>query len=196
MTHRLSSSSEEEDDDWCPPLPARTYLTDTTREDVSILPRKADDLLYAATLTSSPQRDAHNPSNSPRLQHFDLLARHHLGTQSNPDLFSNFKAQQSKVRHASQWADDFKEEGPEEGQSRRSFVPCVFESHFKEAAHKQCHALCNLVYDVTQQEAFLHENHVAFSQSTAQCSLVSSKFPEHDIGLMSCQDNLLLRRLI
>ncbi|XP_029027019.1 roundabout homolog 2 isoform X2 [Betta splendens] len=112
------SSEEEEEDDWCPPLPARTYLMDTSKEEISSLPRKPDDVSYAATLMSSPQRGTHNPSDSPRLQHFDLLARHHSGTQSNPDLFGNFKARDaSKARHGNQWADDFKEESPKEGRS-------------------------------------------------------------------------------
>ncbi|KAK2847413.1 hypothetical protein Q5P01_010412 [Channa striata] len=114
-------SSEEEDDDWCPPLPARTYLMDTSREELSCLPCKPDELSYAATLRSSPQRDTHKPGDSPRLQHFDLLARHHSGSpvsQSNPDLFTNSKTlDASEVHHTSQWADDFKEEGLGKGQS-------------------------------------------------------------------------------
>ncbi|XP_067364559.1 roundabout homolog 2-like isoform X1 [Channa argus] len=114
-------SSEEEDDDWCPPLPARTYLMDTSREELSRLPCKPDELSYAATLKSSPQRDTHNPSDSPRLQHFDLLARHHSGSpvsQSNPDLFTNSKTRDaSEVDNTSQWADDFKEECLSKGQS-------------------------------------------------------------------------------
>ncbi|XP_029302906.1 roundabout homolog 2 isoform X2 [Cottoperca gobio] len=105
-------SSEEEDDNWCPPLPARTYLMDASREELSSLPSKPDELFYAATLMSSPQRDTHKPSDSARLQHFDLLARHHSGSQvsqSNPNLFTNTKAQVSgKVYHTSQWAEDFK----------------------------------------------------------------------------------------
>uniref|UniRef100_A0A3B4GEW1 Roundabout homolog 2-like n=1 Tax=Pundamilia nyererei TaxID=303518 RepID=A0A3B4GEW1_9CICH len=89
----LSLSSEEEDDDWCPPLPARTYLMDTSREELPSLPSKPAELSYAATLTSPHQQDASKPNDSPRLQHFDLLARHHLVSQSNPDLFTNMKAQ-------------------------------------------------------------------------------------------------------
>ncbi|XP_071352441.1 roundabout homolog 2 isoform X2 [Trachinotus anak] len=110
-------SSEEEDDDWCPPLPARTYLMDTSREELSSLPSKPD----AATLIASPQRDTHKPGDSPRLQHFDLLARHHSGSQvsqSNPDLFTDTKAQDaSEVYHTSQWADSFKGESLGKGQS-------------------------------------------------------------------------------
>ncbi|XP_056296813.1 roundabout homolog 2-like isoform X2 [Pseudoliparis swirei] len=47
-------SSGGEDDNWCPPLPARTYLMDASREELSSLPSK---LPYAATLMSTPQRD-------------------------------------------------------------------------------------------------------------------------------------------
>ncbi|XP_022067375.2 roundabout homolog 2 isoform X1 [Acanthochromis polyacanthus] len=112
-------SSEEEDDDWCPPLPARTYLMDASKEELSILPPKLEDLSYTATLMSYPQRDATKPTDSPRLQHFDLLARHHSQvSQSNPDLFTNTKARDaSEVYHTSQWADDFKGESLGKGQS-------------------------------------------------------------------------------
>ncbi|XP_054458340.1 roundabout homolog 2 isoform X1 [Anoplopoma fimbria] len=114
-------SSGEEDDNWCPPLPARTYLMDISREELSSLPSKPDKLSYAATLMSSPQRETHNPGNSPRLQHFDLLARLHSGSQvsqSNPDLFTNTKAQVAgEIHHPSQWAEDFKGENLGKGQS-------------------------------------------------------------------------------
>ncbi|XP_068572245.1 roundabout homolog 2 isoform X4 [Cebidichthys violaceus] len=107
-------SSGEEDDNWCPPLPARTYLMDPPREEPSSLASKPDKLSYAATLMSTPQRDAHKPSDGPRLQHFDLLARHHSGSQvsqSNPDLFNNTKAQLAReIYHAGQWAEDLKGE--------------------------------------------------------------------------------------
>ncbi|XP_042270840.1 roundabout homolog 2 isoform X1 [Thunnus albacares] len=115
------SSEEEDSEDWCPPLPARTYLMDTSREELSSLPPKPDELSYTATLMSSPQRDALKLGDSPRLQHFDLMARHHSGSQvsqSNPDLFTNAKAQDaSEVYHTSQWADDFKGESLSKGQS-------------------------------------------------------------------------------
>uniref|UniRef100_UPI0009B373AC roundabout homolog 2 n=1 Tax=Monopterus albus TaxID=43700 RepID=UPI0009B373AC len=104
-------SSEEEDDDWCPPLPVRTYLMDTSKEELSSLPSKPDELSYTATLMHSPGRDTHKPSDSLQPQDFDLLARHHSNSQvsqSNPDLFSNTGAQDaSEVHHSSQWADDF-----------------------------------------------------------------------------------------
>ncbi|XP_068440521.1 roundabout homolog 2 isoform X2 [Clinocottus analis] len=108
-------SSGEEDDNWCPPLPARTYLMDASREELSGLPSKPDQLSYAATLTSTPERDAREPSDSPaRLQHFDLLARHHSGSQvsqSNPDLCTNTKVQVAgAVYHTNHWAEDLKGE--------------------------------------------------------------------------------------
>ncbi|XP_019944140.2 roundabout homolog 2 isoform X1 [Paralichthys olivaceus] len=106
-------SSEEEDEDWCPPLPARTYLMDASREEISSLPSKTDDLSYAATLMAFPQRDTHKPSNSPRLHSFDLLTRQHLGSQvsqSNPDLFTNKARDVSELYHTNQWADNFKGE--------------------------------------------------------------------------------------
>nr|XP_020510289.1 roundabout homolog 2-like isoform X1 [Labrus bergylta] len=109
-------SSEEEDDDWCPPLPARTYLMDTSREEVSSLPSKPDELSHAPTRLSSPQRDTHKPSDSPRLQHFDLLARHQV-SQSNPDLFTTKTRDASEVYHTRQWAEDLKGESLSKGQS-------------------------------------------------------------------------------
>uniref|UniRef100_A0A3Q3MRP0 Uncharacterized LOC113144758 n=1 Tax=Mastacembelus armatus TaxID=205130 RepID=A0A3Q3MRP0_9TELE len=124
--------SEQEEDDWCPPLPARTYLMDTSKEELSSLPSKPDELSYTATLVSSPQRDTHKPNNSPRLQHFDLLACHHSGSQvsqSNPDLFTSTKTQDaSAVHHSSQWADDFKGESLNNGQFEFSFMPHSFGS--------------------------------------------------------------------
>ncbi|XP_073342149.1 roundabout homolog 2 [Pagrus major] len=118
-------SSEEDDDDWCPPLPARTYLMDASREELSSLPSKPTELSYAATLTCSPQRDTHKPSESPRLQHIDLLTRHQSGSQvsqSNPDLFTNnTKAREAgEAYHTRQWAEDFKGESLGKGQSPAS----------------------------------------------------------------------------
>ncbi|XP_053279284.1 roundabout homolog 2 [Pleuronectes platessa] len=114
-------SSEEEDDDWCPPLPARTYLMDASREEISSLPSKTDDLSYAATLMAFPQRDTHKPGDSLRLHSFDLLTRQHLGSQvsqSNPDLFTNTKARDvSGMYHTNQWADNFRGESYSKGPS-------------------------------------------------------------------------------
>ncbi|XP_042342301.1 roundabout homolog 2 isoform X2 [Plectropomus leopardus] len=112
-------SSEEEDDNWCPPLPARTYLMETSREELSSPPSKPDELSCAATLKSSPQRETHKLSDSPRLQHIDLLARQHSQvSQSNPDLFTSTKTRVAgELYHTSQWAEDFKGESLGKGQS-------------------------------------------------------------------------------
>lgn len=131
----LQRSPEEEDDNWCPPLPARTYLMDAFREELSGFSSKSDELCYAATLVSSPQRDPQRRSESSRLNHFDLLARHQLGSQvsqSDPDLFAT-KDQDHKIH---QWAEDFTREGLSKGQHgpppmsmspvfRRDFFPSI-----------------------------------------------------------------------
>uniref|UniRef100_A0A3B5LT76 Roundabout, axon guidance receptor, homolog 3 (Drosophila) n=1 Tax=Xiphophorus couchianus TaxID=32473 RepID=A0A3B5LT76_9TELE len=106
--------SEEEDDDWCPPLPARTYLMDSYREDGSDLPSRPEEV------TPSPQHDAPQPGDSPHIQHFDLLVRHQQSqvSQSNPDLFPNTKALEASdlYNHSSQWADNFRGESLGKGQ--------------------------------------------------------------------------------
>ncbi|KAL3057510.1 hypothetical protein OYC64_007888 [Pagothenia borchgrevinki] len=114
----MPHSSEEEDENWCPPLPARTYLMDGSREELSSLPSKPDEPFLSETLMSSPQRDTLQPSDIARLQHFDLLARQHSEvSQSNPNLFTNTKAHvPGKVYHTSQWAEDFKGESLGKGQ--------------------------------------------------------------------------------
>ncbi|XP_034053795.1 roundabout homolog 2 isoform X1 [Gymnodraco acuticeps] len=114
----MPHSSEEEDENWCPPLPARTYLMDASREELSGLPSKPDEPFLSETLMSSPQRDTLQPSDIARLQHFDLLARQHSEvSQSNPNLFTNTKAHvPGKVYHTSQWAEDFKGESLGKGQ--------------------------------------------------------------------------------
>ncbi|XP_029963962.1 roundabout homolog 2 [Salarias fasciatus] len=140
-----SSGEEDDDDDWCPPLPARTYLMDVSREELSSVPPRPEELSYSATLTVSPQRDAARSSDSPRLQHFDLLSRQHQVSQSNPDLFINAKARDGgEAYHTSQWADDLgkgqapaaapspaaaaahrsrsKKKTPRDGQSRRELL--------------------------------------------------------------------------
>lgn len=149
VLHRPSFSSEE-DDDWCPPLPARTYLMDSSREELSGLPSKPDELSYAATLMSSPQRDTHKPIESPRLQHFDLLARHQAGSQvsqSNPDLFTNTKARGAgEGYHTRQWAEDFKGESLGKGQFEFSLMPCIFASDFPRSSTQPHSVMYNLVY--------------------------------------------------
>ncbi|XP_056157846.1 roundabout homolog 2-like, partial [Lampris incognitus] len=121
-----TSSEDEEDDDWCPPLPARTYLTDGSKEELSGRhSTKGEELTFdpqsPTKLPPSPPQVAHKPGDSPRLQHFDLLARHRSAsqvTQSNPDLFTGMEARDiSEMYHVSQWADSFKGESPPSGQS-------------------------------------------------------------------------------
>lgn len=114
LTLHPTCSSEEEDDDWCPPLPARTYLMDTYKDEVSSLPSKLEELM------SSPERDAHKLTDSPRIQHFDLLVRHQESSQvsqSNPDHFTNTKAlEASDLYNSSQWVDHFRGESLSKGQ--------------------------------------------------------------------------------
>lgn len=167
-----SFSSEEEDDDWCPPLPARTYLMDSSREELSSLRSKPDELSYAATLMSSIQRDAHNPRDSPRLQPSDLFACHHSQiSQSDPDLFTNTKGRDgSEGTHTNQWADHFKGESLCKGQFEFTLKPHILESGFPGAGAQPHSVMYNSVSDVKE---FVHENHVAF----CQCSLASSGFP-------------------
>ncbi|CAG08901.1 unnamed protein product, partial [Tetraodon nigroviridis] len=126
-------SPEEEDDNWCPPLPARTYLMDASREELSGFSSKSDELCYAATLVSTPQRDPYRRSESSRLNHFDLLARHQPGSQvsqSDPDLFATKDQDPSEVYKIHQWAEDFSREGRGKGQHEfTSIAPvgrCLF----------------------------------------------------------------------
>ncbi|KAM6933207.1 roundabout homolog 2 [Xenentodon cancila] len=117
----VQHSSDDEDDDWCPPLPARTYLTDTSREELSSLSSKAEGLSHTAMLMSSPQKDTPKPNSSPRLQHVDLLARHHLDSQvsqSNPDLFTDTSVQGASILPDScHWADYLRGKSLSKGQS-------------------------------------------------------------------------------
>ncbi|XP_049582637.1 roundabout homolog 2 isoform X1 [Syngnathus scovelli] len=94
--------SSGEEDDWCPPLPARTYLMDETSS-----------ALHSAT--SSPQRDALTSADNTRPQHVDLLARQHSHfSQSNPDLFTK----NSETPHsATRWAETLRGDGLYKGQS-------------------------------------------------------------------------------
>uniref|UniRef100_A0A8C5N8P4 Roundabout homolog 2-like n=1 Tax=Gouania willdenowi TaxID=441366 RepID=A0A8C5N8P4_GOUWI len=113
---RETRQSSEEDDDWCPPLPARTYLMDTSREEVSILSSKAEDPSYTDdVLMSSPSK----PADSLRPQPLDLLARQHSQvSQSNPDLFTNIRTRGTmEGYHTNQWTEDLKKQSLEKGQS-------------------------------------------------------------------------------
>ncbi|XP_014018462.2 roundabout homolog 2 isoform X3 [Salmo salar] len=115
-----NSSSDEEDR--CPPLPARTYLMDGSRQVLPSLPsfkreKLAQDttssLQSTATLPPSPQEETRppNPNDSPPLQHFDLRVNYESSSQvshSNPNLFANIDAYDvSGPYHTSQWGDPF-----------------------------------------------------------------------------------------
>ncbi|KAM9801671.1 roundabout homolog 2 [Neosynchiropus ocellatus] len=110
---REDRHSSEEEEDWCPPLPARTYLLDASREELSSLTSKPDELSYTSGLASSPRREAAEPGGSPRLQHHDLMAQ---VSQSNPDLFTS-KASGGEMYHTGQWADTLKGDSLGKGQS-------------------------------------------------------------------------------
>lgn len=116
---------------------------DASREELSSPPSKSDELSYTASLKSSPQRETHKPSESPRLQHFDLLARHQSSSQvsqSNPDLFINTKIRDAgEAYHTRQWAEDFKEESLGKGQFEFSLTSHILRSE----------VMYNLVYVVT-----------------------------------------------
>lgn len=126
---------------------------DTSREELPSPSSKPDALSYTATLMSSPPRDTHKPSDSLRLQHFDLLARHQSGSQvsqSNPDLFTNSKIRDaSVVYHTSQWAEDFKGENLGKGQLEFSLMARIFGSDFPKGSVQPHSVMYNLVYDVT-----------------------------------------------
>lgn len=109
--HEVERDSPEEDEDWCPPLPARTYLRDASKEELSSPQPTQEEQSYKSILLSSPQKDHHEPNHSSHLQNFDILSRQCPSSQisqSNPDLFTNNK--EGDVRntyHTSHWADTF-----------------------------------------------------------------------------------------
>ncbi|XP_031646760.1 roundabout homolog 2 isoform X1 [Oncorhynchus kisutch] len=113
-------NSISDEKDRCPPLPARTYLMDGSRQVLPSLPsfrreKLAQDttssLQSTATLPPSPQEETPNHNDSPRLQHFDLRGHYEPGSQvshSNPNLFDNIDAYDvSGPYHTSQWGDPF-----------------------------------------------------------------------------------------
>lgn len=123
---------------------------DSSREELSSPPSKPAELPYAATLTCAAQRDAR----SPRLQHLDLLARHHSSSkvsQSNPDLFAAPRAQAAgEIYLASQWADDFNGTGPFifyfKGVLCDCMLPLLLGTHNLHLKHTRCgFNYCHLV---------------------------------------------------
>lgn len=108
---------------------------DAFREELSGFSSTSDELCYAATLVSSPQRDPQRRSESSRLNHFDLLARHQLGSQvsqSDPDLFATKDQDASEGCKIHQWAEDFTREGLSKGQHGplHVHVSCLQAGHF------------------------------------------------------------------
>ncbi|XP_024301015.2 roundabout homolog 2 isoform X2 [Oncorhynchus tshawytscha] len=119
-----NSSSDEDEEDWCPPLPARTYLMEGSRDELPSLPSSrreeltqgsTSSLRSTAILPPSPQEETHplNPNDSPPLQHFDLLACYgpssHV-SHSNHNLFANKDDASgpydvSGPYHTNQWGD-------------------------------------------------------------------------------------------
>ncbi|CDQ73782.1 unnamed protein product [Oncorhynchus mykiss] len=118
------SSSDEDEEDWCPPLPARTYLMEGSRDELPSLPSSrreeltqgsTSSLRSTAILPPSPQEETHplNPNDSPPLQHFDLLACYGPSSQvshSNHNLFANKDDASgpydvSGPYHTNQWGD-------------------------------------------------------------------------------------------
>uniref|UniRef100_A0A8C8EWY9 Uncharacterized protein n=1 Tax=Oncorhynchus tshawytscha TaxID=74940 RepID=A0A8C8EWY9_ONCTS len=118
------NSSDEDEEDWCPPLPARTYLMEGSRDELPSLPSSrreeltqgsTSSLRSTAILPPSPQEETHplNPNDSPPLQHFDLLACYgpssHV-SHSNHNLFANKDDASgpydvSGPYHTNQWGD-------------------------------------------------------------------------------------------
>ncbi|KAK7905187.1 hypothetical protein WMY93_017794 [Mugilogobius chulae] len=107
-THGLQlNSPEEEDEDWCPPLPARTYLMDSSKEELASPAPKQDEPHYTSIRLSSPQKDLCQPNHNSHLPTLDLFSRQRPSSQisqSNPDLFTN---KEDDVYHTSHWADTF-----------------------------------------------------------------------------------------
>ncbi|CAL8362600.1 unnamed protein product [Merluccius merluccius] len=136
-------SSDEDDEDWCPPLPARTYLMD--EELTNGLQQQQQS---AASPTPSPpsplpQQQHHRPGDHPpRPRIVDLLAaQHHASasaaaaavTQSNPDLFSPKEAGDvSELYHTLRWPED--SEGEDAGKGQSSLLAAEFNSPVQ--AHK------------------------------------------------------------
>lgn len=116
---------------------------DASREELSGFSSQSDELCYAATLVSTPQRDPHKRSDGSRLNHLDLLARHqgsHV-SQSDPDLFATKSQDASDIYKIHQWAEDFTREGLSKGQPEFSSTSPVFRSDFppeKQHTSSQC----------------------------------------------------------
>ncbi|CAL8353232.1 unnamed protein product [Lota lota] len=140
MNQRECLSSDEDEEDWCPPLPARTYLMD---EELAMSLQQS-----AASPTPSPSPSPSPPSprppqrrrpgdRPPRQRPLDLLAAHHPSsatvTQSNPDLFSPEEVMDvGELYHTLHWPED--SEGADAGKGKSS--PLAAEFNPAVQAHK------------------------------------------------------------
>ncbi|KAK0133277.1 Roundabout 2 [Merluccius polli] len=131
-------SSDEDDEDWCPPLPARTYLMD--EELTNGLQQQSAASPTPSPPSPLPQQQHHRPGDHPpRPRIVDLLAaQHHASaaaavTQSNPDLFSPKEAGDvSELYHTLRWPED--SEGEDAGKGQSSLLAAEFNSAVQ--AHK------------------------------------------------------------
>lgn len=125
---------------------------DASREELSGFSSTSDELCYAATLVSTSPRDPHKRSESSKLNHLDLLARHQPGSlvsQSDPDLFATKRQDASDVYKIHQWAEDFTKEGLSKGQPELSSTS-PFRSDFAPRGSTQAASVvCDLVTGVT-----------------------------------------------
>ncbi|KAL0973252.1 hypothetical protein UPYG_G00201040 [Umbra pygmaea] len=101
------SDSSSDQEDWCPPLPARTYLMEDLPREEEGVQGTSYSLQSTSKLPPSPREETPpTPQDSPRLKQFDLLV--HYGpssqvSQSNPNLLANKDA-----HDVSQWGDTLK----------------------------------------------------------------------------------------
>lgn len=98
---------------------------DASKEELSGLSSRSDDLYYTPTLVSSPKKDPHKHILSSQLNNFDLLVRHQSGSQvsqSNPDLFTSKAQDPSEAYNIHHWAEEFKGESLGKGQFEFSLM--------------------------------------------------------------------------
>lgn len=149
---------------------------DTSKEEISSLPSNPEGLSCTAT-----HKDPSKANHSPRPQHFDLLARHHLGSQvsqSNPDLFTNNKTREIRDSHnCRQWADDFRGESLSKGQ----FEVIVM-------ANKHV-TMCIISFEMLFHKKQFHEGIMLHSRGMKL--IAPHLLPDDDSCMLSCQDNFL-----
>lgn len=156
---------------------------DAFREELSGFSSKSDELCYAATLVSTPQRDPHRRSDSSRLNHFDFLARHQPGSQvsqSDPDLFTTKDQDASEVYKIHQWAEEFTRENLSKGQHEFTSMSPVFRfSDFfskRQQTSSQCHVrfshCCYLTKSLCARESSSSSILLAAPWMTSLCCVV------------------------